>query len=96
VSKRIDADRAKAIQIKFLGIPGRRFQDDLVLIVMLGSVRIFAIAAVCRPPGRLDIRGFPRLGTEGPKECIRRKSAGADFKVIRLHHKTALASPVVV
>jgi len=46
VGKQVDPDRFQAVQIKFLGVRGRRLQDDLVLIIVLGSVGIFTVAAV--------------------------------------------------
>jgi len=90
VGKRVDADRPEAVEIKLLGIFRRRFQDHLVLIIMLGSVRIFSVAAVRRPSGGLHISGIPWLGTKSAEEGVRGKSAGADLQVIGLHDKTPL------
>ena len=45
----IETERAQAIEIEFLDVRRRRFQDDLELVMALETVRVLAIAAIRRP-----------------------------------------------
>ena len=96
VQQRIDADRRQRAEIEFLQVGRVRLQDHLVLVVMLQPVRIFAIAAVLRPPRRLHVGGVPAQRPERPQRCRRVERSGADFHVVRLQDQAAIVRPVVV
>jgi hypothetical protein len=51
----IDAKHRETVQVKTLDIVRRRFEDDLVLVIMLESVGVFPIPTVCGTPARLGI-----------------------------------------
>jgi len=58
VFQRIDPEALEGIEVEFLDVKRRGFHDDLVLVVVLEPVRVFAIAAVRRSSGGLHI-GHP-------------------------------------
>src|SRR5215468_151296 len=92
----IDAERGEALQVQFLAVGRRRFQDDLQLVVMLQPVRVFAVAPVGRAARGLHIGGAPRLRPERA-QCRRRvKRAGADLDIIGLQDDAALLRPIAL
>ena len=94
VHARIDADGFQRAQIQLLKVVGRGLHHDLVLVVMLQPVGVFAVAPVGRPAARLNVSRVPGLGTDGAKKGRRVKSARAHFQVQRLHQHAALLRPV--
>ena len=60
----IDAQYFHALKVLFLNIKRRRFQNDLILVVMLQPVGIITVTTVSRPPGRLNISNIPGLRTQ--------------------------------
>ena len=96
VQMRIDADRGQRFQVEVLDVRRRRFEDHLKLVVVLQAIRVFAIAAVLRPPRRLHIGGVPRLGTERAQRGRGVKGAGADFHVIGLQDHAAVIRPITL
>ena len=96
VQRRIDADRAVAVEQQRLAVRRRRLQQHLVLVVVLQPVRVFAVAAVGRAPARLHVGGLPGPRTEGAKAGMGRERAGADLDVVRLQDGAALARPELV
>src|SRR3546814_2794073 len=61
VPQRIDPDHAQAFKIKLLNVRRAGFEDDLILVIMLQAVGVFAIAAIGRAAAWLDEGGIPRL-----------------------------------
>jgi hypothetical protein len=59
--QRIDSEGPQAVQVDLLNIQGRRLDDDLILIVVLKPVRIFAISPIRGTAGRFHIGHFPRF-----------------------------------
>jgi hypothetical protein len=45
----VDADLGEALQVDVLDVVGRGLEDDLVLVVVLEPVGVFAVAAVAGP-----------------------------------------------
>src|SRR5579884_209361 len=91
-----DAERRETLKIELLNIVGCRFEDYLILIIVLEPVGVFAVAAVGGTAGGLDIGGVPWLRAEGAKESRRMKRPGADFIIIRLKNQTALFGPILM
>ena len=58
----IDADGRERAQVLLLQIRRRWLDDDLVLIIVLQAVGIFAVAAVFRPARGLHVGRGPGLG----------------------------------
>jgi hypothetical protein len=59
--KGIDAEGFQTIEIDLLDVRGRGFQDDLILIIMLETIRVLSVSAISRPTRRLYISGTPRF-----------------------------------
>ena len=90
----IETQGFERAEIEFQNIVRRRFQHDLILVIVLHAVRVFAIATILRPARRLHVGGLPGLGTNGAQEGGGVAGAGADFHVVRLQKRTALIVPV--
>jgi len=93
---RVKPQLGQTLQVQRLNIVGRRFQDDLILIVVLHAIWIFAIPSVRRTPARLRIGGPPGLRTKGPEKRARVKSSCAHLQIIGLINDAALLSPIVM
>ena len=78
-----------------MDVGGRRLEDDLQLVVLFEAVRILAVSAVCRSPGRLDVGDPVGFGSEHPQECFGMHGARADFDVIGLLQNAALPAPEI-
>ena len=89
----VDAEVPEALQIDFQDVLGRGLEDDLVLIEELESVRIFPVAPVLRPAGRLDVGGPPWLRPQDAEEGRRVECAGADLAAVRLEERAAAIRP---
>ena len=91
---KIDTDRLKRTKVKVLKIRRRRFNQHLILIVVLQTVRVFTIATIGRTAGRLNIGRSPRAITERT-QCRRRvEGASTNLHVVGLQNCAALFSPV--
>ena len=64
--------------------------------MLIKSIRIFAVAAIFRPPRRLHVRGAPRLRTQRAQKSRGVRRAGAHFHVVRLQERTALPVPIAL
>ena len=93
---RFNADGAERIEIAVLDIQRRRFHDDLILEVVEETVRVLAVAAVGRPPDRVDISDIARLRAHGAEESGGGHCRRPFFDVVRLADNAALVSPVTV
>src|SRR5215208_73996 len=89
----IDAQFSQAVQVQLLNIVRRWFENDLVLIIMLHPVWIFAVASVRRPSTGLRIGCPPWLWTQRSEKGSRMKCSCSHFQVIRLLDDAALISP---
>ena len=89
----IDAQFSQAVQVQLLNIVRRWFENDLVLIIMLHPVWIFAVASVRGPSTGLRIGCPPWLRTQRSEKGSRMKCSCSHFQVIRLLDDAALISP---
>ena len=80
----INAQLLEALQIEVLNVMRRGLQDDLILVIVLHAVWIFAVAAIGGTAAGLRIGGSPWLGPERTQERRRVKGPGAHFKIIGL------------
>ena len=96
INRSVDAQRAKATQIQVNDVNGRGLEHNLVLMVLMQAVGVFAVAGVLRATGRLYVGGAPRFGTKGPQERGRMRGACPDFDVNRLQQSTALFIPILL
>src|SRR5207244_13193193 len=64
VLARIDATSLEALQIHLLHFVRRRLEDDLKLVVLEQTLRVFAEPAVGGPARRLHVRGAPMAWPE--------------------------------
>ena len=63
---------------------------------MLQAVRVFTVAAVSRPAGRLHVGDIPGLRPQNPQEGSRIEGAGTLFGVVRLLNNAPLFCPVAL
>jgi len=75
VDERVQTEGAETADVQVQNVQGRRFDDDLELVVVLKAKGVIAVAAVGGPSRRLNVGGTPRLrpdraqegrGVEGP------------------------------
>jgi hypothetical protein len=92
----VEAQRLQAAQVQLEDVGRRGFQHHLVLVVVLQTVRVLAVAAVLGTAAGLHVGRFPRLGPQRAQEGRRVAGAGADFHVVGLQQRAALAVPVVL
>ena len=90
---RIDAQLLEAFQIEALNIVGRRFQHDLVLVVVLHAVGIFPVPAISWTAAGLRIRSTPGFRPEGTEERSGMECARAHFQIIGLVDDTPAVGP---
>jgi hypothetical protein len=74
----------------------RRFQEDLVLEVVLEAVRIFAVATIGRSARRLYVGYFPRFWSNRPEESMGAKSARPFLGIVGLGNQTTLVRPELI
>jgi len=96
VTKGLDAAGLQAFQIKLLGVCGRGFQEDLVLIVMLETMGVFTVSAIGRTAAGFHVGHSPGFGTQRPEEGVWRKGSCSDFQIIGLDDEATLTGPVIV
>ena len=92
----VQAERFERAEIEFENVVRRRFQDHLVLVVMLHAVRVFAVATILRAARRLDVGGLPWFGADGAQESGGVAGAGADFHIVGLQQRAAFIAPVLL
>ncbi len=92
----VEADRLERAEIQLLQVVRVGFQDDLVLVIVLQTVGVFAIAAIDRAARGLDVGGLPRLFAEGAQDRRRVQCACANFNIVRLQNDAALFGPVMM
>jgi hypothetical protein len=92
----IEANGEERLQVKLLNIGRRRLQDDLILVIMLQTVRVFTIASVLGAARGLHIGGFPRLWAESAQGRRGMEGASAHLHVIGLENDTALVRPEIL
>ena len=90
----VDPNRFQAAKIEILKIGRRRFDQNLKLVVMLQPVRVFAIAAIGRATGGLNISRGPRLFAQSTQCRCRVERPCADFHVIGLQNRAPCPGPV--
>ena len=81
------------LQIDFLDIIGRRFHDDLKLVMLVQTVRIIAVTSVIRAAGRFHIRHIPRLRPDRPEKRRRIHRPRPLFRIIGLLQYAAPRRP---
>ena len=96
VLSRVDAEMRQALQVERLNLVGRRFKDNLVLVVVLHPVRIVPVPAVSRAPAGLRIGRLPGLRTQRPQKRGRVEGSGSHFQIVGLMNDAALVSPIAV
>ena len=94
VDRRIDAERAKRTEVEIHDVRGRGLEHDLILMVLMQAVGIFAVAGILRTARGLNVRGAPRFGTERAQERGGVRRTGTHLQVNRLQERTALAIPI--
>ncbi len=94
VHERVDADGAQRTEVQLDHVGRRRFDRDLVLVVVLQAERVVAVAAVGRPTRGLHVRGAPGLGPDRAQERGGVERARADLHVVGLQDHATLLGPV--
>jgi hypothetical protein len=89
----INAKPGKAVEIQLLDVVRRRFEHDLILIVVLHAVWIFAVAAVRRSTTRLRVGRTPGLRTERSQKGGGMEGAGPHLQVIGLLDYASIVGP---
>src|SRR5690606_30526725 len=92
--RHVDPDRLQRSQITIDDVRRVRFENDLVLIIVLQPVRILAVAAVGRPARWLHVGRIPRLRAECAQRRRRMESPGPDREIVGLKDGAALRGPV--
>jgi hypothetical protein len=91
--KRIDPKGLQTVEIDLLDIKRRRFENDLILVIVLEPVGVFSIAAIRRPPRRFDIGHLPRLRTQDPEEGSGIERPCPNLQIIGLLDDASLICP---
>ncbi len=94
--ERVDADGAEALEIEFLDVTRRRLQDHLILVIMLQTVGVFAVAPVGRTAAGLHECGVPRLRPQRAQRGCSVESTRPHAHIIGLQNHTALRAPEVM
>jgi hypothetical protein len=89
----INAERLQAIEIDLLNIDRGRFDDDLILIIVLEAIGILPVSAIGGTTGGLHIGDLPGFRSQDPEKGGRVKSSCAHFDIIGLLNHTALIRP---
>jgi hypothetical protein len=92
--RRINTDSSQRTQVKFLDIFRRGFHYNLVLVVVLQTIRVFSITAISGASAGLNIGGFPGLRTDGTKKCSRVERAGTNLHIEWLYQNATLFGPI--
>src|SRR5690606_36673056 len=92
----VDTERVERIEVELLNVQGRRFQHHLVLIEVLESVRVVAVAAVGRASARRQPGYVPRRLAQRTQERRRVEGSGADLGVVGGSDDAATLGPVVI
>ena len=90
---RHDPQLPQRLQIDFLNIIGRRFHDDLKLVVLIQTVWIIAVTSVIRTAGRFHIRHIPRLRPDSSEKRRRIHRPRPFLYIIRLLQYAAPRRP---
>jgi len=91
--KRIDAEGLQTVEIDLLDIKRRRFDKDLILIIVLEPIGVLSIAAIRRPARRFDIGNLPRLRAQDPEEGSRIERPCPNLQIIGLLDDASLICP---
>ena len=94
MERRVDADGLQRAEIEILQIGRRGFDEHLILIVMLQSVGVLAIAPVGGPPRGLHIGRGPGARPQRAQRGGGVKGARAHLHVVGLQDGTAAPGPV--
>ena len=94
VHERVDADGAQRTEVQLDHVGRRRFDRDLVLVVVLQAERVVAVAAVGRATRRLHVRGAPGLGSDRAQERGGVERARANLHVVGLQDHATLLGPI--
>ncbi len=94
VQLHVDADGFERTEIERLQVGRARFDQNLILVIMLQAVRVFAIAAIGGAARGLHIGRGPGLRAQGAQGGGGVKGARAHLHVIGLKHGAALRRPV--
>src|SRR3546814_13433839 len=73
-----------------------RSQDYLILVIMLETVGVLAIATVGGAAARLDVGGLPGIGAERAQGGGGMEGAGAHLDVVGLQDEAAPIAPIIV
>ncbi|OIQ65402.1 hypothetical protein GALL_530390 [mine drainage metagenome] len=90
----VDANGVEAAKIERLKVGRRGLYQHLILIVVLQTVRVLAIAPVSGAARGLHIRRRPRPGAKAAQRGCRVKGARAHFHVVGLQDGTAFGRPI--
>ena len=90
----VDPEALEGVEIELLDVQRRRLQEDLILIVVLQAVGVFAVATVRGPPGRFHIGNLPGFRSQGPQKGGRVEGSGAHLDVVGLLDHASLRGPV--
>ena len=93
VRRGVDPDRRQRAQVRLLNVGRRGLDQHLELVVVLQTVRILRIAAVCGANAGLHVGRRPRLGAETAQNRGGIHRARANLRVVRLHDRAALCRP---
>ena len=89
----VDADGGQRLQIDFLRIAGVGLEDDLILVMLLHTVRVLPVAPIIRANGGFDVSDIPRFWTQHAQKGGGIHGACADFFVVGLPDHTAPIGP---
>src|SRR6185437_16453158 len=92
----IEAERGEAAQIQVQDLERRRFDDHLVLVVVLQTEWIVTVATVGGAARGLQVGGAPRLRPDRAQKGRRVESPGSDFHVVGLQDEATLVRPVAL
>ncbi|MCY1220496.1 hypothetical protein D9M72_325110 [compost metagenome] len=90
----VDAQRLQRTDVQVQDLRGSGLQHDLVLVIVLQAVGVFAVAPVLGAARRLHVGGAPGFRADRAQERGGVRGAGADFHVVGLQQGATLLVPV--
>ena len=90
----VDADGLERAEVKLLQVGRARFDQHLILVIMLQPVGVFAISPVRRAARGLHIGRRPGPRPQRAQRGGRVKRAGPNLHVVGLHDRAAPCRPI--
>jgi hypothetical protein len=92
----VDAQRFERIDVQVKNVCWCGFKHNLILVIVLQTVWVFAVSPVFWAARGLNVGRAPGLGPNGTQEGRGVRGAGTDFHIVGLQQGAALLVPIVL